>query len=376
MFSDIREKTKYERRADFKRAMPLIKHKLQEFAHSEYKITKKNKIKGYVYAVLLNIKLIRAKDELTEIVNNESLKFFSSNYENIQTTLKKFVINTTKIPYLSILNFDELKIDVLGNMSNKIPQDVQDKFMKLEIRLKGFFDTLSEAIGKLEQNTISFLKIITTDGCLIPSNFFTLFEINRIEIKQGRLIKLSKNQKMMILSFYILIKILLKNYLIEQMNSAKNPSIKKNFKMICSVIYYKLIEYYKSKCPFVNQISDKGELDKNIGSKQGLDMVYFKKVGANSNNKFFQSAVKKYYSNKSKSEENKVKNQLSMYHEINSKIEIINPDTDNNEVSPLFVQLYQYSDLGMYLSLEKQNKFDLTHNISQLSEKLYNIVWG
>ena len=69
------------------------------------------------------------------------------------------------------LNFENLKLDLTDtNSMKKIDSDTKDNYIKLEIRLKNFMDSLIEntTAEKINPKIRSFLKLLITNHSLIP----------------------------------------------------------------------------------------------------------------------------------------------------------------------------------------------------------------
>ena len=76
------------------------------------------------------------------------------------------------------------------------------------------FNTSEE---KLDDNLLSYLSLLISEGSIIPLRFFTLFELSRIETEGSKIIKINEKQQKMIICFYIFIKILLNSTLLPKM---------------------------------------------------------------------------------------------------------------------------------------------------------------
>lgn len=80
-----------------------------------------------------------------------------------------------------------------------------------------------------DKKTIIFLKLIYTNNHFIPFKFYTLLELTRIKIIDGCIFNLKEQQKSMIYSVFIILKILVKFILIDLNYNPeiKSPTIKK-----------------------------------------------------------------------------------------------------------------------------------------------------
>jgi len=75
--------------------------------------------------------------------------------------------------------------------------------------------------NEIEQNSIKFLHLITSEYSYIPKEFFFKYELARIEYKDSIVVNLNENQKMLIIAFYVILKILVINIFLENKFSTK-----------------------------------------------------------------------------------------------------------------------------------------------------------
>ena len=75
--------------------------------------------------------------------------------------------------------------------------------------------TLSTNTDKIDKKSITFLKSLYTSNNFIPFKFYCLFELSRLNTFSGCIVNLKEQHQSMILSIYILVKILGKNILID-----------------------------------------------------------------------------------------------------------------------------------------------------------------
>lgn len=154
-----------------------------------------------------------------------SLHNFITSYEENDQQLKAFIAKAVKSAILSITNFKDLKLSFERNNnsnSNNNKKDLSeselhDRFIKLEVRVKALFENLNLCLKKdcLNIKTISFLNMLITPNLGIPFKVYTKFELTRLKLSDITIIEINENQAKMILIVYILIKILIKNILID-----------------------------------------------------------------------------------------------------------------------------------------------------------------
>ena len=89
--------------------------------------------------------------------------------------------------------------------------EITTKYTKLESILKEVITHLSTntTIDRIDNNIVKYLLLLTSQGSVIPLKFFTLFELCRLETKEGEFVSLNENQQKMIIGFFLFIKILL-----------------------------------------------------------------------------------------------------------------------------------------------------------------------
>ncbi len=80
-----------------------------------------------------------------------------------------------------------------------------------------------------DKKTIIFLKLIYTNNHFIPFKFYTRFELSRIKIIDGCIFNLKEQQKSMIYTVLIILKILVKFILVDlhYSNGTVSSGIKK-----------------------------------------------------------------------------------------------------------------------------------------------------
>jgi hypothetical protein len=220
-----------------------------------------NHFRKYVYAIIIGHRFLNIKYKMNRFVRLHSLKLFINYYESIESTLGQWVFSSIRTPYLSILNFENLKIDITDNINLNNKEEVDQRWLKLETRLDGIMNHLTDNIteNKLGTNLIAFLNLIITNNSYIPKEFFTLYEYCRINTVNSELQDLDNPKKQMILCIYILCKILCKNILLDQQYSKgaiRMSNVKKNYKMCASVIYRGVVDSFRNNCPVKRRITE------------------------------------------------------------------------------------------------------------------------
>lgn len=351
---------------------------------SDKTVGKLGQLKKFVHAVMLCqkcTKLLKARNN--SIVVN-TLNDFSTNFIPIDNIIKDWVNDSTKQAFLSITNFDGLKIDIAEFSSLTFKKDnieLKDRYIKLEMRLKSFVDTLISNTTRelMDPKIVNFLNLITTSNSCIPFKFFSLFELSRLEITDSVLItNIKEKQLSMIVCFYVIIRILVKHILLEQnfvpldKRRSMNNNVKKNFKTVASIIYNDTIDLFRKHCTIVNnQITDiqgyiKSQYSFFENKNNPLIEEQMKKLAHEKADKSYLAAMKKYYEKSSRRtgyiNENSFDEIKKNIESINSKI-VSNKDMLISEVEYISASCYKMSDLSAYYTMAKENNFDLQKRI-------------
>jgi hypothetical protein len=174
-----------------------------------------NKLRKFVYTVMFANKIKKSSLEALNEFNALSLKEFINTYEYAFSSLKKWVYESIKKNYEEIISNESLKIDINSSKPNTI--DAKEKCTKLIEVLKRMMESIIRYTNEdtFDKKTITFLKLIYTNNHFIPFKFYTRFELTRIKIIDGCIFNLKEQQKSMIYSILIILKILVKFILID-----------------------------------------------------------------------------------------------------------------------------------------------------------------
>ncbi len=117
--------------------------------------------------------------------------------------------------FIKITNNIDLKIDLTDYNNDSL--ELKQKMKEVSIIINKIFKslTLSTNTDKIDKKSVTFLKSIYTSNNFIPFKFFSLFELSRIKSYGGCLFNIKEQHKSMIISIFILLKILVKNILID-----------------------------------------------------------------------------------------------------------------------------------------------------------------
>ena len=97
-------------------------------------MTSINKFRYNTYVIIALHRMKKLHEENEMFIKISSLKTFTNYYEAFDNELKSWLFSTIRGPYLSILNFEDLKIDMTDTISFFTSEsDIKDKYIKLEV---------------------------------------------------------------------------------------------------------------------------------------------------------------------------------------------------------------------------------------------------
>jgi len=294
----------------------------------------------------------------------EFKKFFLTKYEKIDDKLNQWVFNSVKTVYLSVINFEDIKLDISesGAFFNNTESDLKDRLVKLEIRLNGFIDHLinntnEQKLGELKE----FFQMISTNGNAIPKAFFSNFEYHRLELdEKGRITNITEGQTKMVFSIYIICKILVHNILL--LNKASSNIIsnngKRNCKIVSSILYRAVIDYFSAEVSIESKDENEGqpkllEINENVKNDQ-FHLAY---------NEFIGKKIEQF-----KEEEEKI-NKI-----INKKQHREGDDTFVNDIAYINKHLYGEGELQTYYKMAQKSNEELVTKIKVWADKIYNVI--
>ena len=218
-----------------------------------------NHFRKYVYVVIAARRLLNIRYIIYKSLKFKAITYFLTYYEDMDIILKKNIFYAIREPFTEIITNRKLDLNLVVDKDVDQHQnyvDLQDYIQRI---IKGlqtkFFEGLSDSMLK-------YLSIFVCNYSYIPADFFTLFELVRFKTTEtGEFIELTNKQRIMILGFYIIIKILIRNLFLEMIftqNSIArlNRTIKLNIKMIVSVLYRGTINMLKKECETKRNLED------------------------------------------------------------------------------------------------------------------------
>jgi hypothetical protein len=383
-FGDVSEKSK------------LLKYVSKRFEthlinEEEYKLGPINNFRKAVYVVIAckRFKLIKKQNLRIELF--DSLKNFTINYVQSNELLKNYVFESVKVSFNSIFNFSDLDLDISNKKYSKNDLELKNKYIKLEVRLKEFLDEMINHtdLAIIPKESFIFLKILLSRKAYIPLQFFSLFELSRLEISNesspfpGCYIEnMKEKHQAMILSFFILLKILVKHFMLDK-NFPKSISMTadklKNLKIIASIIYNECIEIYKQHCPYINSTKTVNYFISNQSLFKNKKNLYFdtKRLNKNTTDKSFIEALEIMNNKRMNGISNFIDNEnqeKEIFSKFYGKLAKYGNDQNPDGIDYLSSVLFKPAELATYYLMSKENKFDLKVLIFQWVKKLIKIL--
>ena len=354
---------------------------------ADFELSPINHFRKYVHMIMFINRLNKVLKYHKESTRLKSLKEFSEFFLTCDEVLKEFLSEILKPTLNSFFSFPNTRMDLLVNklVNTFNESELKNQYIKLEVRLKSFFEVLMEntTVQKFPKEAVYFFKLILTSGNYIPFNFFTSFELSRLEIKDNILISnLKEKHFAMILCIYILCKIVIKYIFIElsffpeEKRNSLNPIVLKNLKFFASVIFNEVLNIFDKQCPIINTIKDKYEfVDQQTIFDSGLEDENVLKFGPGAN-KNYKEAVRKYYKKKTKKRNGSddVNQEKEIQHKLNENFNTKHTDNDIYTIEYIEILLFKYNDLDMYYYLSDKNEFDLSVNIFLWVKQLIKVI--
>ena len=299
-----------------------------------------------------------SKDNTDQMV---SLKQFVKLYSIGEYGYKKFVKKACKKSIIDILKsqpFSDIlknkKKDDLYSEGHSVSQsnsalernerNISYIISVINQKIVNIFTDLTNYISEdtITKEMQDFFKFITGENNFVPFSFYSLFELSRISNSEGYTKRMSSNQKRMIAGVYLIIKILVYYYLIQQ-NFIKEEDKNKvdedtkiNLKIISSIIYYQFIRMVKKVCQVQETITD------TRAKRQ-------EQTGISKNIKLYIEKIEKHF---------------------------IKGDPDTNEECLEFIEfkLFSADDIQKYVDGNKKNNFSLSNVIYDFINKFTNFI--
>ena len=240
---------------DKKRAIAIkndnaINKKVNIYGKNYFELQPLNRFRSYVFTVMAARRMLNIKYMVYKEFKFTSVSYYISNFEDMDIILKKLVYNTVKEPLLEILNNTDMNINLTYDT-----EDNHETYFLLQDYIQRMLNNFNTRFFQgISGEMCNYLSLYITNYSFIPKDFFTTFELVRIRTTEtGEFIELNNENRKMILTFYIFIKILLRNIFLELMfNQADRKKLslnpKLNIKMLVSVLYRSIIKFLCKNC--------------------------------------------------------------------------------------------------------------------------------
>ena len=240
---------------DKKRAIAIkndiaINKKVNIYGKNYFELQPLNRFRSYVFSVMAARRILNIKYMVYKEFKFTSVSYYISNFEDMDIILKKLVYNTVKEPLLEILNNTDMNINLTYDT-----EDNHETYFLLQDYIQRMLNNFNTRFFQgISGEMCNYLSLYITNYSFIPKDFFTTFELVRIRTTEtGEFIELNNENRKMILTFYIFIKILLRNIFLELMfNQADRKKLslnpKLNIKMLVSVLYRSIIKFLCKNC--------------------------------------------------------------------------------------------------------------------------------
>lgn len=309
--------------------------------------TSKQKLKSYLIVGYFISKANSLTRESNFKVKYESLTFFVNFTKTVLIELEDWVRRICLPAIDSIRTSEGLNLD-MSEIVNTNTDESKSLFLKLKVRIEAIISPMLENISKdgLDITVLTWLRLSFSSYRVIPFGFYYNFVLNRIRTLNGELVYVDQKHIFLIMTFTIFILILVSKIFLSEMKSS-NASIRNNFRMIASVFYYEVINFYKKKMKIYNFLSNYLSYVNN----QLKEEVILNPVFNPLSNMNFKEAMKKLY----KKIENSINSERISSRELVISVlnEYHNITRDGNNDS--------VAELNSFLLTEKQMKTYFKH---------------
>ncbi len=247
-----------KKRAIAVKADLAVEKKVNIFSKNYFELQPLNRFRSYVFSVMAARRILNIKYMVFKEFKFTSVSYYISNYEDMDIILKKLVYNTVKEPLLEILNNTDMNINLTYDT-----EDNHETYFLLQDYIQRILNNFNTRffLG-ISGEMMNYLSLYITNYSFIPKDFFTTFELVRMRTSEtGDFVELTNENRKMILTFYIFIKILLRNIFLELMfNQADRKKLslnpKLNIKMLVSVLYRSIIKFLVKHCVTKTNLED------------------------------------------------------------------------------------------------------------------------
>ena len=235
-----------------------INNKVNIYGNNHFELQPLNKFRSYAFTVMAARRILNIKYMVYKEFKFTSVSYYISNFEDMDIILKKLVYNTVKEPFLEILNNPDMNINLTYDT-----EDNHETYFLLQDYIQRIINNFNAKffLG-ISGEMLNYLALYVCNYSFIPKDFFTTFELVRIRTTEtGEFIELNNDNRKMILTFYIFIKIMIRNIFLELMfNQADRKKLglnpKLNIKMLVSVLYRSIIKFLCKHCVTRTNLDD------------------------------------------------------------------------------------------------------------------------
>ena len=374
--TDLRQKNRIKQLEEKQKEMPIIKKKLGSFDPTKRKNTNRNKVISILRIGYAIAKFKANMKFANNAVKLDALRFFINNNKKATTTLEEWVASCTKVAVNSVLQYETLEID-MSNFppSSTPPQEVKDCFVRLQTRIKGLLEPMGLNLNNnpIDITTMTWMRIPITNNYIVPYGFYYNFVLSRLNLKQGEIVSLDKRHHFLVISFFMIINILVKKILLEQMNQTKNSNIRKNFKMLASVFYHSLIKFFKEKMKAANNVGNNytDKIKNQCKEPPEMDINFNKDSSA-----FYRKALKDYYT-KLESVDFGIKSEArQLLEKLGNSFHNTIKDTNPNEVWEIVNLVYTENQMKSFFKLSEINNFKVAEAIINWTNKFIEKIYS
>ena len=124
---------------------------------------------------------------------------------------KSWVIKAVRPTLLSIFNDKKLQMNIIRVSISK--KELNSRIIRNQIRVKGIINALIEntELSIIPEPLVLFLHNLSKSNSYLPDNFLPPFHLSRLKLNgEGQLLDMGVEQKALIISYYVISRILIK----------------------------------------------------------------------------------------------------------------------------------------------------------------------